>query len=216
MTELGASSEAIACAVDAVKARDLREAERRSKRAAQKADQRARKRLSLDNASPLLRRSADEAETLPLDKKGPPDPLKETQPLTPPKASPSPVCDARANDFPADALSSFWETYPHQVGRRPAEKAFHRVQADGQVSFATLMAGLDRYVRTKPPDREWCNPATWLNQGRWDDEPYETSSTKIRRDELSRRETSSGINFVTAMARGFARESAEYRDDDND
>jgi len=38
-------------------------------------------------------------------------------------------------------------------------------------SIDSLMAGLDRYKHTKPPDREWCNPATWLNQGRWNDAP---------------------------------------------
>jgi hypothetical protein len=44
-------------------------------------------------------------------------------------------------------------------------------QARRTVDQATLLAALRRYVDTKPPDRHWCNPATWLNQGRWDDEP---------------------------------------------
>lgn len=30
---------------------------------------------------------------------------------------------------------------------------------------------MQRYIATKPPDRNWCNPATWLNQERWRDEP---------------------------------------------
>jgi hypothetical protein len=126
------------------------------------------------------------------------------------------VCDARANDFPPDAFSVFLDRYPHKVGRRGAEKAFKRVQADGGVSFATLMLGLDRYVRTKPPDREWCNPKTWLEQGRWDDEPFETSVSDTRRVDLSRCKTSSGINLITAMARSFAGEDADHWDRSND
>jgi hypothetical protein len=34
-----------------------------------------------------------------------------------------------------------------------------------------LLAGVRRYIATKPEDHPWCNPATWLNQGRWEDEP---------------------------------------------
>jgi hypothetical protein len=33
-----------------------------------------------------------------------------------------------------------------------------------------MMIGLEAYV-DKTDDRPWCNPATWLNEGRWDDQP---------------------------------------------
>ena len=32
------------------------------------------------------------------------------------------------------------------------------------------MAGLERYKRYKPNDRDWLHPSTFLNQGRWMDE----------------------------------------------
>lgn len=67
-------------------------------------------------------------------------------------------------------FAEFWEAYPHKVGKRAAILAFERVAKSKTVTFADLMAGLDRYVR-KTDDRPWCNPATWLNQGRWDDKP---------------------------------------------
>lgn len=59
--------------------------------------------------------------------------------------------------------------YPHKVGRASAEKAFPKARKFA--SLAELVVGLDRYVRTKPPDRSWCNPATWLNDKRWLDQP---------------------------------------------
>lgn len=62
----------------------------------------------------------------------------------------------------------FWKKYPHKVGRKDAEKKF--IQALKSASFETLMAALAAYCN-KTDDRPWCNPATWLNQGRWDDEP---------------------------------------------
>lgn len=39
-----------------------------------------------------------------------------------------------------------------------------------RVPMDDLMAGLRRYV-AKTDDRPWSNPATWLNQDRWDDQP---------------------------------------------
>jgi hypothetical protein len=38
------------------------------------------------------------------------------------------------------------------------------------VTIEALMDGLARYV-AKTDDRPWCNPATWLHQARWEDQP---------------------------------------------
>ncbi|WP_420578798.1 hypothetical protein [Oceaniradius stylonematis] len=73
--------------------------------------------------------------------------------------------NARASDAGFDA---FWAIYPHKVGKRDARSAFGR--AVKRVPLDVLMAGLRRYV-AKTDDRPWCNPATWLNQDRWDDQP---------------------------------------------
>lgn len=75
------------------------------------------------------------------------------------------------------ALSEFeawYSRYPHKVGKDKAVKSF--AAARRKASLADLVAGLDRYIASKPADREWCNPATWLNQGRWVDEPAEAST----------------------------------------
>ncbi len=76
----------------------------------------------------------------------------------------------RTSGFDFDSVfSDWWDCYPHKVGKKAARKAFERALADAEPDV--LMAGLRRYVATKPPDRNWCNPATWLNQGRWEDKP---------------------------------------------
>lgn len=65
-------------------------------------------------------------------------------------------------------FDEFWQAYPHKVGKGDARKAF--AKAIKRTSIDNLMAGLDRYA-SKTDDRPWCNPSTWLNQDRWDDEP---------------------------------------------
>lgn len=80
--------------------------------------------------------------------------------------------------WPADFKAQFWEVYPHRVGKTDALAKLDRIRKSKRVTFDKLMSGLNAYIRSKPPDRQWCNPATWLNQGRWDDEP----STDIQRN----------------------------------
>lgn len=66
------------------------------------------------------------------------------------------------------AFDAFWRRYPHKVGKGAAEQAF--AKAVKATPVATIMAGLERYA-AKTDDRPWCNPTTFLNQRRWDDQP---------------------------------------------
>jgi hypothetical protein len=65
-------------------------------------------------------------------------------------------------------FDEFYALYPHKIGPKDARKSF--IKARKTVDFTTLITGLLRYT-AKTDDRPWCNPATWLNQGRWADEP---------------------------------------------
>lgn len=64
----------------------------------------------------------------------------------------------------------FWAAYPKKVGKQAARKAFHRAK----VPVETLL----RAIEVQECSDQWSrdggryipNPATWLNQGRWDDE----------------------------------------------
>ncbi|TBY41617.1 hypothetical protein E0H54_30990 [Rhizobium leguminosarum bv. viciae] len=44
------------------------------------------------------------------------------------------------------------------------------LKARSKADLETIMAGLRAYS-AKTDDRPWCNPATWLNQDRWNDAP---------------------------------------------
>jgi hypothetical protein len=63
----------------------------------------------------------------------------------------------------------FWTAFPNKVGKPKAKAAFG--PARKRASFDEIMAGLRRYVATKPADRAWMNPQTFLNGDRWGDQP---------------------------------------------
>lgn len=65
-------------------------------------------------------------------------------------------------------FASFWRAYPRKVGKQAAEKAFAKVN----VPLDVLLNAIDKQAKTE----QWRDvkyiphPATWLNQGRWEDE----------------------------------------------
>jgi hypothetical protein len=79
--------------------------------------------------------------------------------------------DARAERDAIDAefADAFWPVYPHKVGKPSALKAFHGARK--RAALTKIVGGLQAYIRDKPPDRPWLNPATFLNQDRFDDQP---------------------------------------------
>lgn len=77
------------------------------------------------------------------------------------------------DDWPKDYREKFWNAYPVKVAKRKAFGQLETLRNGRKVRFSDLMAGLERYKRTKRHDREWCHPTTWLSQGRWEDETIE-------------------------------------------
>ena len=69
-----------------------------------------------------------------------------------------------------DAFDVFWNAYPKKVGKEAARKAFAKVK----VPVETLTAAIQRQKGSDQWSRDngqyIPNPATWLNQGRWEDE----------------------------------------------
>jgi hypothetical protein len=66
----------------------------------------------------------------------------------------------------------FWEAYPRRVGRAEATKAFAR--ASKRVDPSEIVRGAQRFGSDPnlPDDKNFIpHPTTWLNQGRWEDEP---------------------------------------------
>lgn len=70
------------------------------------------------------------------------------------------------------AFDRFWSEYPKKVGKIAARKAFER--ASRVAALETLLTAIRRQKCGSQWSREngryIPNPATWLNQGRWEDE----------------------------------------------
>lgn len=64
----------------------------------------------------------------------------------------------------------FWQAYPRKVGKKAAKRAFNKAN----VPVETLVSAVQRQKcgkQWKKDNGQYIpNPATWLNQGRWDDE----------------------------------------------
>jgi hypothetical protein len=69
-----------------------------------------------------------------------------------------------------EEFDQWYSGYPKKEAKAAAKKAF--ATARKNVDFDTLMAGLERYVKSvKGKDRQYIAlPASWLNAGRWEDE----------------------------------------------
>jgi hypothetical protein len=70
----------------------------------------------------------------------------------------------------AEAFDLFWEEYPEKVGK-PAARLKFPAALKRAGSIVVILDGLRRYKQRKPPDRAWLNPATFLHQDRWLDQP---------------------------------------------
>lgn len=71
-----------------------------------------------------------------------------------------------------EIFDRFWDIYPRREGKGAAKAAFVKVLRRG-VTVETVLAGASR-LRNDPnlPERQYvCHPTTWLNQGRWEDDP---------------------------------------------
>ena len=107
----------------------------------------------------------------------------------PPSPSPSPpdppnptptrpeIYTTRARGTAAGKPSGFarwWEAYPNKVGKQAAERAYATAcrKIGGPDPPRVLLDGLQRALASGVWDDGFIpHPTTWLNQGRWDDEP---------------------------------------------
>ena len=76
------------------------------------------------------------------------------------------------------SFDAFWEIYPRKVGKQEAKKSYERA-----LLVATpeeLFTGAEKFA--KDPNRVPTftpHPATWLNQGRWSDEPLPPRNAEV-------------------------------------
>lgn len=79
-----------------------------------------------------------------------------------------------------DYFEEFWKAYPKKVGKDEARKCFEkrkpsRALLDEMLAAILSAVGTDQWQREK--GQFIPNPATWLNQGRWQDGGVEIATT---------------------------------------
>ena len=76
-------------------------------------------------------------------------------------------------------FAEFWQAYPKKVGKASCLKAWLKLKPTAEL-FAQIMETLTNQKASDQWKREGGrfipNPLTWLNQGRWDDEPTEVGA----------------------------------------
>lgn len=76
----------------------------------------------------------------------------------------------------------FWAAYPKKAAKKAAEKAFHKLNPD-ETLFANILAAVDNQKDWDQWNRDGGkyipNPATWLNQSRWEDEQFSQERPRL-------------------------------------
>lgn len=86
----------------------------------------------------------------------------------------------------------FWENYPRKIGKGAAKASFVKAvkkTGDGYLIIEKAVAYANHCIKTLKDPKFIPYPATWLNQGRWEDELEERSgfedlSTQQQMDEI--------------------------------
>jgi hypothetical protein len=147
--------------------------ERRRKDRERRAAARAEQKKAAENpqlSADIRRHPQTSADILP----SPSQEKRKVSPEPPLKKNPTlPLpTQTRAVRASVDQFAVWWSGYPHKVGKADAHKAFATALKEG-ATLEELIEGVRRYEGSKPPDRPWCNPATFIRQKRWLDEPAE-------------------------------------------
>lgn len=98
-----------------------------------------------------------------------------------PKATPKPKAEPVADD----GFEAFWAAYPKKVSKKPAETAYAKARKSTDAD--TIMKGLKlAVVMWKDRDPQYVpHAASWLNAGRWEDEPIHVDLPQARRATLA-------------------------------
>jgi hypothetical protein len=68
-------------------------------------------------------------------------------------------------------FNEFYTLYPRKQGRRAAEKSWQRLSSQEQQDALEALPNHIEYWKLKQTEKDFIpHPATWINQGRWEDE----------------------------------------------
>ena len=166
LMEAGLSGEALLAIVESLE-EDCRPA--RSLSAERQARYRARKASEVDGVTNNVTSDVTRGVTSPPPlAPSPPDPPNPT----PPRLDITPRVKGPAGK--PSGFARWWEAYPNKVGKQAAERAYATAcrKIGGPEPPRILLDGLQRALASGVWDEGFIpHPTTWLNQGRWDDEP---------------------------------------------
>jgi hypothetical protein len=75
-----------------------------------------------------------------------------------------------ADDREPDGFPEFWKAYPSKVGKGQAISAWKKAKINGELE--TVLSSLAQWkLSPRWQGGTICNPATWINQRRWEDDP---------------------------------------------
>ena len=118
----------------------------------------------------------------------------------------------RKNPWPRDYRDQFWNHFPLKVSKKAALEVLERIFEADKISFDDIVNGIDAYKRSKPPDRDWMHPTTFLRNERWNDEHgnFEARRTNGSRKPDGGETITAGVRAATDAILGRNRHGADF------
>jgi hypothetical protein len=116
-----------------------------------------------------------------------------------------------------DAFAKFWATYPRRVAKLAAEKAFQRALRSATAEVIIGAAKCYAAERNGQDPKYTAHPSTWLNAGRWSDEPTKHNGHRVNLNQhgngvgmtLRERKQLETRNVLDALKQSFAASDQE-------
>lgn len=137
--------------------------------------------------------------------------------LPPSPQTPQPPTHTRVRDITTrvrEAFARWWAAYPRKVGKEDAWRKYQiAARKIGDDFEAVLIGGLERAKAAWTDAQFIPHPATWLHQGRWEDEPTVINlaprQTHAQRPDTKRTAREANYDRALAGAEAAARARAE-------
>lgn len=134
--------------------------------------QRVSKHRERNDPEPLPKQKSNVTDTLPHARATEADTDTDTEKGINP---PNPPETVKSQTIHEQRFDQFWTAYPKRVGKDAARRWWLKAKPD-----AALLATMLNAIEVQKLSPQWCrdggqfipNPATWLGQGRWNDEPH--------------------------------------------
>lgn len=117
------------------------------------------------------------------------------------------VSSAPGGPAPADVqeqrFERFWNAYPKKVGKAEARKAWKKAKITSEI-FEKVLTAIEAGKAAEQWQREGGrfipNPATWINQGRWDDELEQAQTAGAAIASRAPKSSGKSVNTIEVLA----------------